>query len=195
MCPAATEPGGQVVNGWSPSSRAGRWANSGFVTEIGPTQLRDAGLDPTDPFAGLDYQRRLERAAYEAGGGSYVAPAQRLDDFVAGRDSSELPRCSYPRGVVPARLDTLLGPLAPSLREALRRIDARMPGFVAPHAVAVALESRTSSPIRIERDPETGQSPTVAGLYPCGEGPGHAGGIMSAALDGLRTADHIARTL
>src|SRR5690606_10685332 len=122
LVPAATEAGGQVVNGWSPSSRGGRFANSGFVTEVGPAQLAAAGLDPTDVFAGVELQRRIEQAAYEAGGGDYVAPAQRVDDFVAGRGSSTLPRCSYPRGLAAVRLDELLGGLAEPLREALRRI-------------------------------------------------------------------------
>jgi uncharacterized FAD-dependent dehydrogenase len=195
IVPAATEPGGQVVNGWSPSSRGGRYANSGFVTEIGPAQIAAAGLDPSDELAGVELQRRIEQAAYEAGGGAYVAPAQRVDDFVAGRDSKALPECSYPRGLRAARLDVLLGGLAEPLREALRRIGARMPGFVSSEAVAVGVESRTSAPVRTERDKETCESPGVAGLYPCGEGAGFAGGIMSAALDGIRVAESVARAL
>ncbi|MEM7158810.1 MAG: FAD-dependent protein [Myxococcota bacterium] len=193
IVPAATEHGGQVVNGWSPSSRRGKYANSGFVTEVGPTQLEAAGLDPSDVFAGLKLQRRIEAAAYEAGGGDYVAPAQRIDDFVAGRSSSALPVCSYPRGLASARLDELLGGLALPLREALRRIGERMPGFVSAEGIAVGVESRTSAPVRTDRDRESLQSPSVAGLYPCGEGAGYAGGIMSAALDGIRIADAIAR--
>jgi uncharacterized protein len=195
IVPAATEPGGQVVNGWSPSSHAGRYANSGFVTEVGPAQLAAAGLDPNDVFAGMELQRRLERAAYEAGGGAYVAPAQRVDDFVAGRASAMLPACSYPRGLRPARLDVLLGSLAEPLREALRRIGARMPGFVSSEAVAVGVESRTSAPVRTERDRDTCESPGIAGLHPCGEGAGFAGGIMSAALDGIRVAESVVRSL
>lgn len=195
IVPAATEPGGQVVNGWSPSSRGGRLANSGFVTEVGPDQLAAAGLDPQDLFAGVELQRRLERAAYDAGGGDYVAPAQRLDDFVAGRDSKELPPCSYPRGLAAARLDQLLGGLAAPMREALRRIGERMPGFVSAEAVALGVESRTSSPVRTERDPQSLQSPGMAGLYPCGEGAGFAGGIMSAALDGIRVAEAVGREM
>lgn len=195
IVPAATEPGGQVVNGWSPSSRGGRFANSGFVTEVGPAQLAAAGLDPGDVFAGVQLQRRLERAAFEAGGGAYVAPAQRVDDFVAGRASSVLPRCSYPRGLAAARLDELLGGLAIPLREALRRIGERMPGFVSSEAVAVGVESRTSAPVRTERDRQSCESPGMQGLFPCGEGAGFAGGIMSAALDGIRVADSVARSL
>ncbi len=192
ICPAATEPGGQVVNGWSPHARGGRFANSGFVTEIGPPQLRAFGLDPDDVFAGVTLQRALEAAAFEAGGGGYVGPAQRLTDFVAGRASTDLPSCSYPRGVAPARVDELLQSLYAPLRTALRAIDAKMPGFVGEEAVAVAVESRTSSPIRIDRDREDLQSPGLPGLFPCGEGAGFAGGIMSAALDGIAIADAIA---
>ncbi|MCH9688161.1 MAG: NAD(P)/FAD-dependent oxidoreductase [Deltaproteobacteria bacterium] len=195
IVPAATEPGGQVVNGWSPSSRQGRFANSGFVTEVGPTQLIEAGLDPTDVFAGVQLQRQLEQAAFEAGGGAYVAPAQRLDDFVAARDSDALPLCSYPRGLSAARLDVLLGALAHPMRAALRRLGERMPGFVSADAVAVGVETRTSAPIRTERERDTLQSPTLAGLFPCGEGAGYAGGIMSAALDGIRVADAVGRAL
>ncbi len=193
IVPAATEPGGQVVNGWSPSSRGGRYANSGFVTEVGPVQLKAAGLDPDDVFAGMEFQRRIERAAYDAGGGGYVAPAQRLDDFVAGRTSTELPPCSYPRGLTPARLDTLLGPLAEPITLALAAIGRRMPGFVSGDAIAVGVESRTSAPVRTERNREDLQSPGLGGLFPCGEGAGYAGGIMSAALDGIRVAEAIAR--
>lgn len=194
MAPAATSPGEQVVNGWSPSSRRGRFANSGFVAEVGPAQIRAAGLDPDDPLSGVMLQRRLESRAYEAGGGDFVGPAQRLDDLVAGRASRDLPRCSYPRGVVTADLRDVLGELAAPLIEALQRVDSRMPGFVDAEAVAVGVESRTSSPVRIERDRETLQSPSCAGLYPAGEGGGYAGGIMSAAMDGLRIATAIART-
>ncbi len=191
IAPAATEPEGQVVNGWSPSSRAGRFANSGFVVEIGPEQLADARLDPDDPFAGTAYQRAIEQRAYRAGGGLYVAPAQRLDDFVARRPSRELPECSYPRGVTPADLDAVLGPLADPLRHALKAVDAKLPGFASALGIGVGVESRTSSPVRLDRDRETMQSPTLRALYPCGEGAGHAGGIMSAALDALRVAAKI----
>jgi hypothetical protein len=192
ICPAATEPGGQVVNGWSPHARGGRFANSGFVTEIGPAQLSAFGLDPDDPFAGAALQRRLESAAYSAGGGDFVAPGQTLVDFVEGRASSALPDCSYPRGVRPARLDELLGPFALPLRASLRAIEARMPGFVSEAAIAVGVETRTSAPVRIDRDRASLRAVGVDGLFPCGEGAGYAGGIMSAALDGIAVADAIA---
>lgn len=193
IVPASTAEGQQVVNGWSPSSRRGRFANSGLVVEVGAQQLIDAGLDPSDPFAGTAFQRAVEQRAFEAGGGAFVAPGQRLSDLRAGRDSSDLPETSYPRGAVPARLDRVLGKLGEPLREALGRIDRTMPGFAGDNAIAVGVESRTSSPIRIERDHDTLQAPGLRGLYPCAEGAGYAGGIMSAALDGMRVADAIAR--
>lgn len=195
IVPAATDPGMQVVNGMSPHSRRGRFANSGFVTEVGPRHLADAGLDPDDPLAGVVYQARLEAAAYEAGGAGFVAPAQRLADLVAGRASRALPETSYHRGLHAARLDRLLGPLAPPLQAALSALGRRMPGFLGDDAVAVGVESRTSCPVRVDRDHETLESPSTPGLYPCGEGAGFAGGIVSAALDGLRVAVAVARQL
>lgn len=193
IVPAATERDGQVVNGWSPSSRRGRFANSGFVAEVGPAQLRALGLDAGDPLAGFAFQRHFEQAAFAAGGGEFVGPAQGLLDLLAGRESSELPPCSYPRGVRSVRLDELLGPLRDPIREALRQIARIMPDFVSREALAVGVESRTSSPVRVERDRDHLESPTLRGLHPCGEGAGFAGGIMSAALDGMRIAEAIAR--
>lgn len=195
IVPAATDPGMQVVNGMSPSARHGRFANSGLVTEVGAAQLARAGFDPSDPLAGVAYQAALEAAAYEAGGGGFVAPAQNLADLAMGRASKVLPATSYHRGLEPARLDLLLGGLGPPLQHALRSLGERMPGFLGPEGVAVGLESRTSCPVRIDRDPETLVSPSTPGLYPSGEGAGFAGGIVSAALDGLRIAEAVARQL
>ena len=196
IVPAATDPGMQVVNGMSPNARTGRFANSGLVTEVGAEQVARAGFDVSgDPLAGVAYQAALEAAAYVAGGGGFVAPAQRLRELVRGQDSRELPATSYHRGLQPARLDKLLGQLGPPLQHALRALGERMPGFLGDDAVAVGLESRTSCPVRIDRDPETLVSPGTAGLYPCGEGAGFAGGIVSAALDGLRVAEAVARRL
>ncbi len=191
IVPATADPDRQVVNGMSPSNRRGRFANAGFVVEIGPKQLAWFGLAPEHAFAGLELQDRLERAAFEAGGGAYVAPAQRLDDFVAGRASTTLPDNSYHRGVMVARLDTLLGALAHPIRDALLQAARSMPDFLGDHAIAVGVESRTSAPVRVERDAAT-MSVSHEGLYPCGEGAGFAGGIVSAALDGIRVADAIA---
>jgi uncharacterized FAD-dependent dehydrogenase len=194
IVPAATDAGMQVVNGMSPNQRSGRFANSGLVTEVGAAELARAGYDPGDPLAGVAYQGALEAAAFVAGGGAFVAPAQGLADFVAGRLSQALPGTSYHRGLMSARLDQLLGPLAPPLQHALRALGRRMPGFLGAEAVAVGLESRTSCPVRIERD-EALVSVNTPGLYPCGEGAGFAGGIVSAALDGLRIAEAVARQL
>jgi uncharacterized FAD-dependent dehydrogenase len=191
IVPASTREGAQVVNGWSPASRRGRFANSGFVSEVGEATLARAGLDPTDPLAGMAYQDAIERRAHEAGGGAFVAPAQRLADLIEGVVSTELPRCSYPRGLAPAPLHELLAELSAPIRAALARIGQRLPGFLGDDAVAVGVESRTSSAVRIVRDPQTCASPSRPGLYPCGEGGGHAGGIMSAALDGIRVAEAI----
>ena len=195
IVPAATDPGMQVVNGMSPNARSGRFANSGLVTEVGAEQVTRAGFDVArDPLAGVAYQAALEQAAYRAGGGAFVAPAQRLREFVRGEESRVLPRTSYHRGLQPARLDRLLGQLGPPLQHALRALGERMPGFLGDEAVAVGLESRTSCPVRVERDGETLMA-SVAGLFPCGEGAGFAGGIVSAALDGLRVAEAVARRL
>ncbi len=195
IVPAATDPGMQVVNGMSPNARSGRFANSGLVTEVGAAELARAGYDPSDALAGVAYQAALEAAAYEAGGGEFVAPAQGLADLVKGRLSSALPPTSYHRGLRSARVDLLLGPLAAPLQHALRALGERMPGFLGPEAVAVGLESRTSCPVRLEREPESLVSPGTPGLYPCGEGAGFAGGIVSAALDGLRVAEAVARVV
>ncbi|MCY0986325.1 FAD-binding protein [Nannocystis sp. ILAH1] len=195
IVPAATDPGMQVVNGMSPHSRRGKFANSGLVTEVGPQHLAAAGLSPDDPLAGVEYQARFEAEAYRAGGGAFVAPAQRLANLVAGAASRDLPATSYHRGLQPARLDRLLGPLGPPLQSALQALGARMPGFLGDDAIAVGVESRTSCPVRVDRDGETLESPSTPQLYPCGEGAGFAGGIVSAALDGLRVAVAIARRL
>lgn len=187
MAPAATEPGCQVVNGWSPSSRGGRFANSGFVAEVDAGLLAACGLDPADPFSGSEFQRSIEARAYVEGGGNFIAPAQRIADFVAQQTSKDLPVCSYPVGVAPADLDAVLGPLATPLRQALLQVDRRIPGFASSEGIAVGVESRTSSPVRVVRDRASCMS-TLPGLFPCAEGAGYAGGIMSAALDGVRVA-------
>ena len=194
VCPAATSPGEVVVNGWSPSSRGSRWASSGIVVEI-----RDEDLAPfaaEEELAGVAFQAAIERAAFAAGGGGLHAPAQRLPDFLAGRASGDLPRSSYRPGISPADLRAVLPePVASLLREGLGRIARRMRGFASEDAVVVAPESRTSSPVRLPRDPESLEHGGVPGLYPCGEGAGYAGGIVSAALDGLRCARAVARKL
>ncbi len=187
IAPCATAPGEVVTNGWSPSKRDNPWANSGIVVEArGP-------FDAEDPLAGMHFQRQLEHAAWNAGGRRQSAPAQRLEDFIAGRHSPDLPDCSYPPGIVPFRVDELLpAAIASRLRQAFEAFGRKMPGYRTNEAVVVAVESRTSSPVRIPRDRDTLQHVTTPGLYPCGEGAGYAGGIVSAAMDGQRVADAVA---
>jgi uncharacterized FAD-dependent dehydrogenase len=194
MCPggfivaAATEPDGVVVNGMSPHARGSRFANSGFVVSVGPETFGEGPLD------GLAWQQGIEQAAFRAGGGRFRAPAQRVTDFLAGRVSAELPACSYRPGLAPADLwGVLPARIARPMADALRAFDARsMRGYVTAEAVMLGVESRSSAPVRIERDRDTLESPSHAGLYPCAEGAGYAGGIVSAALDGLRVADRVA---
>ena len=187
IVPAATEPDGVVVNGMSLSRRDSPFANSGFVVSI---ELKDLKSD--DPLAGVALQRALEQASAAAGGGELRAPATRATDFVRGKPSSTVPRTSYQPGLaagdVGAVLDTTGLPLAQRLREALQQFDRQMHGYLTEEAVLVGVESRTSSPVRVPRDPERLESPDLAGLYPCAEGAGYAGGIVSAALDGMRVA-------
>jgi uncharacterized protein len=191
ICPAATSDDEVVVNGWSPSSRALGFANSGIVVEVTPEDLAPFGGDGV--LAGITFQQALEHAAFVAGGGGLVAPAQRLVDFVEGRLSSDLPRCSYRPGVRPANLHELLPPaIADRLRAGFRAFGRTMRGYLTDEAVVVGVETRTSSPVRVPRDPRSCMHPQAPGLFPCGEGAGYAGGIMSAALDGQRAATALA---
>jgi uncharacterized FAD-dependent dehydrogenase len=186
IVPAATEPDGLVVNGMSLSRRDSPFANSGLVVSIEPEDFGGSVL------GGVELQRRLEQAAAQAGGGGLRAPATRATDFIRQRASSTTPRTSYQPGLtatdVGAVLDTTRLPLAARLREALAAFDRQMRGFLTEEAVLVGVESRTSSPLRVPRDPDRLVSPDLAALYPCGEGAGYAGGIVSAALDGMRVA-------
>jgi uncharacterized protein len=190
IVPAATELDGVVVNGMSLSRRDSPYANSGLVVAVELADLARVGL--TGPLAGVELQRRLEQAAAGAGGGMLRAPATRATDFVRGKASSSVPGCSYQPGLtatdVGAVLDAIGVPLARRLREALPVFDRQMRGYLTEEAVLVGVESRTSSPVRVPRDPERLESPDIAALYPCGEGAGYAGGIVSAALDGIRVA-------
>lgn len=193
MCPggtvtgAASEPGGIVTNGMSPWARDGRNSNAALLVGVGP---EDFGHD--GPLAGVEYQRRIERLAYEYAGG-YLAPAQRAADFLEGRASigfsGVLP--SYQPGVVPGDVSRCLpGYVSDSLREALPVLGRQLRGFDSGDAVLTAPETRSSSPVRVLRD-DTLQSPGLRGLYPCGEGAGYAGGIVSAAVDGLRCGEAV----
>ncbi|MBX3210098.1 MAG: NAD(P)/FAD-dependent oxidoreductase [Labilithrix sp.] len=187
VAPCATAPGEVVTNGWSPSKRNNPLANSGVVVEVrGP--VGDGG-----PLSGVEYQRSVERAAWEAGGKTQAAPGQRLVDFCEGRLSSDLPFSSYPPGLASARVDRLLPlEIAERLQQALQVFGRRMRGYYTNEAVVIAVESRTSSPVRIPRRPDTLEHPAVHGLFPCGEGAGYAGGIVSAAMDGERVVERLA---
>jgi uncharacterized protein len=194
MCPgglvvaAASETGGVVVNGMSSYLRNTPFANSALVATVGP---KDFG--GTSPLAGVEFQRSLERKAFEAGGGGYFAPAQNLVDFLGtgkGKISS-----SYRPGIVETELARILPePVVSTLREGIVFFDRKMRGFLTAEATLTGVETRTSAPLRILRGANL-QSVSHAGLYPTGEGAGYAGGIMSAALDGIRVADAIAGQL
>jgi uncharacterized FAD-dependent dehydrogenase len=190
IVPASTEPEAIVVNGMSLSRRDSPYANSGLVVAIELADLDRLGLEK--PFGGIELQRKLERAAFAAGGGGLRAPATRATDFVKGRGSSTVPSTSYEPGLtatdIGAVLDATGLPLAARLREALVEFDKQMRGYLTEDAVLVGVESRTSSPVRVPRDAITLMSPDLPKLYPCGEGAGYAGGIVSAALDGMRIA-------
>lgn len=191
IVPAMTAADEAVVNGMSPSHRNSPYANSGFVTEIRMedfAHLRAAYGE----LAGLAFQQQLEQTARREAPEHQMAPAQRVDDFVAGRASHSLPRCSYVPGVVPSRLDRWLPDfMGERLRRAIAIFDKRMHGYLTSEALVVGVESRTSTPVRIPRDAATLMHPQVEGLFPTGEGAGYAGGIISAALDGERVAEAV----
>lgn len=196
IVPAGSDETGIVVNGMSTALRNSPYANAGMVVEIQPEDIPEA-FSHHGALAGLRFQQHVEQLAFQQNGGSgQAAPAQRLCDFVEGRLSAELPACSYLPGLVSSPLHTWLPDLmAGRLREAFKRFDRKMRGFLTNDAVVVAVESRSSSPVRIPRDPETGQHPDVHGLFPCGEGAGYSGGITSSAIDGENAAECAARSL
>ena len=191
IVPAATAPGELVVNGMSLSRRDSPYANSGFVTAVDEADW--AAYADRGPLAGLAYQAAAERRVFEAGDGSQRAPAQRVGDFLAGRLSPKLNDASYIPGVYAAPLHQLLpSPVAARLADGLRRLGRSIKGYDSDAGQLIGIESRTSSPVRIPRDRETLMHRDVEGLYPCGEGAGYAGGILSAAMDGQRVAERIA---
>lgn len=186
IAPCATEPGEIVVNGWSPSKRNNPYANSGTVVQI---NMEDVKGSDADPFKMLHFQSRIEQLAFTAGGGKLVAPAQRMVDFVNGKLSVDLPENSYLPGTKSVELKEVLPDwINDRLRRALPAFGKKMKGYYTNEAILVGVESRTSSPIKIPRDKETLQHPQVQGLFPCGEGAGYAGGIISAAIDGINCA-------
>jgi uncharacterized protein len=193
IAPCATEDKEIVVNGWSPSKRNNPYANSGTVVQI---NLEDVKGDDNDPFKLLHFQQEIEQLAFTAGGGNLVAPAQRMVDFVEGRISADLPKNSYLPGTKSVALTDILPDwIAGRLKKALPVFGQKMKGYYTNEAILVGVESRTSSPVKIPRDKETLQHPQAAGLFPCAEGAGYAGGIVSAAIDGINCAAAAARIL
>ena len=189
IVPAATAPGEVVVNGMSPSRRDSRFANSGIVAAV---ELADLDVLQHGPLAGLRFQEAIEQRACQAAGGTQRAPAQLLGDFLQNKRSTQLLETSYQPGLVSVRMDDVLGPvLAERLRQGFRDFGRKIPGYATNAAQIVGVESRTSSPVRIPRHKETLQHPVVRGLFPCGEGAGYAGGIVSAAMDGERCAEAV----
>jgi uncharacterized protein len=192
IAPCATDYNEIVVNGWSPSKRNNPFANSGTVVQV---NLEDVPASLNTPMAMLDFQSKVESDAYLAGGGNLVAPAQRMLDFVDGRLSSTLPKNSYLPGTLSSDLNSVLpGFIANRLKHALPAFGKKMKGYYTNEAILVGVESRTSSPLRIPRDRESMQHPQIKGLYPCAEGAGYAGGIVSAAIDGMNCAEAVAKS-
>lgn len=196
MCPggiiatASTSPNELVVNGWSPSKRNNPFANSGIVVSVEDKDLN--AYKKYGPLAGIYFQKEVEEKAFKAGGGKFVAPAQRLIDFCENKLSPTLPFCSYLPGIHSASLKNVLPVfIHDRLQVAFKEFGKKMRGYYTNDAVIVATESRTSSPVRIPRSPETFNHPQIKNLFPCGEGAGYAGGIVSAAMDGEKVANSI----
>ncbi|MCF6366543.1 MAG: FAD-binding protein [Bacteroidales bacterium] len=190
IVPASTAPGETVVNGMSPSKRNSKFANSGMVVEIKVEDFPET--EKYGVLAGLKFQENLEKTAFLNGGNGLIAPAQRLHDFVNSKLSPFLPETSYHPGVISSPLHFWLPEhISKRLQIAFKNFGKRMKGFLTNEAILLGVESRTSSPIRIPRDKETLQHPQIKNLYPCGEGAGYAGGIISSAVDGERCAEMI----
>ncbi|RAJ10731.1 hypothetical protein LX64_00338 [Chitinophaga skermanii] len=187
IAPAATDPGELVVNGWSPSKRNNPYANSGMVVTVDEEDF--APFQHHGELRAMYYQQHVEKESFNAGGGKFVAPAQRMADFVNNKVSNTLPGCSYIPGLRSTNLKEVLpAAVHTRLSGAFQAFGKKMRGYFTNEAILVATESRTSSPVRIPRDSTTLQHPQIKGLYPCGEGAGYAGGIVSAAMDGERVA-------
>lgn len=193
IAPCATAPGEIVTNGWSPSKRNNPFANSGIVVTVEQEDLEE--FKHFGPLAGLKFQESVERAAFVGGKNDVktnfgqIAPAQRLIDFINNKTSDSLPKCSYNPGVVSAPIHEILPKkIVYTLQEGFKAFGRKMNGYLTKEAIIVAVESRTSSPVKIPRDRELFEHPEVKGLYPCGEGAGYAGGIVSAAIDGQNCA-------
>ena len=193
MVPAMTDPSQAVVNGMSPSERNSPYANSGLVTEVRLSDFEYLRKEYGE-LAGLAFRRELEQSARRFGGERQIAPAQRVADFVSGKASLTLPTVSYIPGVVPSHFKEWMPTfMSQALRSGISTFGRKMHGFLTNDAVVVGVESRTSTPVRIPRHPETLMHEQIEGLFPAGEGAGYAGGIISAALDGERIAEAVRR--
>ena len=191
VIPAATGPEQIVVNGMSPANRGTRWSNSGMVVE-----LRPEDVDGEGPLKMMRFQEELERVCWQQGNRKQTAPAQRMADFVNGKLSADLPESSYAPGLIASPLHFWMPEIIASrLRQGFRKFGAMSHGFLTNNATVIAVETRTSSPVRILRDKDTLEHVNVKGLFPCGEGAGYAGGIVSAGVDGERCAEQVARLL
>jgi uncharacterized FAD-dependent dehydrogenase len=203
IAPASTNDGELVVNGWSPSKRNNPYANSGLVVQVEiedvikyfKSERREKEIDLNSPLLMMHFQKMVEEKAFLAGGGKFVAPAQRMIDFTEEKVSATLPKCSYIPGIHAAPLKEVLPPfIHERLKTALKLFAKKMParkgqsGYFTNEALLLATESRTSSPVRVPRDAELLHHPQIKNLFPCGEGAGYAGGIVSAAMDGERVA-------
>ena len=202
IAPAATAPGEIVVNGWSPSKRNNPYANSGMVVQVDQAaafqflQKQQTKIKENNPLLLLAFQKEVEKAAFNAGGGLQVAPASRLVNFCENKITKDLPDASYLPGLKESDLKTVLPNFVhQTLQEGFKAFGKKMRGYYTNDAIVVATESRTSSPVRIPRDEMSLQHPQINNLYPCGEGAGYAGGIVSAAMDGQKCAQAIATTL
>lgn len=190
VIPAATDKEQIVVNGMSPSNRGTQWSNSGMVVEVRPEDIVSPLTSHSSPLKMMHFQEQLERMTWQQGNMKQTAPAQRMADFVNGRLSYDLPRSSYSPGLISSPLHFWLPPMiGKRLQEGFKVFGRQAHGFLTNEAVMIAVETRTSSPVRIIRDRETLQHITAEGLFPCGEGAGYAGGIVSAGIDGERCAE------
>jgi uncharacterized FAD-dependent dehydrogenase len=189
VVPAVSETDGLVVNGMSPSNRGSHWANSGMVVELHPEDLPEK-YQKHGVLSMMMFQQDMERRAFAEAGNTLIAGAQRMKDFVDGKPSRNIPPSSYLPGVQPSRLDQWLPPfVAKRLRKGFGVFGKNARGFLTNDAIVIGVETRTSSPVRIVRDNETLQHIGLEGLFPCGEGAGYAGGIVSSAVDGERCAE------
>ena len=187
IAPCATSEQEVVTNGWSPSKRNNPYANSGIVVSIDPSDFKEY---KTDPFVCLDFQKSIEKACWEAAGENQKVPAQGLADFIDRKKTINFPKTSYFIGVTSVEMDTVFPAFViERIRKACLEFEKKMPGFITNDAVIHAPESRTSSPVLIPRNPETLEHVDLDGIYPCAEGAGYAGGIVSAAIDGMRAVN------